>query len=64
MENTKPALTSKTIVTNLALAILAALSYFKVLPEQVNSPEVIGLVAMVGNVLAAWFRKTATTEIK
>lgn len=64
MENTKPALTSKTIVTNLALAILAALSYFKVLPEQVNSPEVIGLVAMVGNVLAVWFRKTATTEIK
>lgn len=63
MDTTKPTLTSKTILVNLALAIYAALAFFGVLPEGLDTPEVIAAVGVIGNLVAAWFRKTATAKL-
>ena len=63
METTKPTLTSKTILTNLALAIYAALAFFGVLPAGLDSPEMIAGLTVLGNLLAAYFRKSATAKL-
>lgn len=63
MDKTKPTLTSKTILTNLALAIYAALAFFGVLPAGLDSPETLAVVGVVGNLVAAYFRKTATAKL-
>ena len=63
MDTTKPTLTSKTVLTNLALALYAALAFFGVLPAGLDSPETIAVVGIVGNLVAAWFRKQADAKL-
>lgn len=63
MEQTKPTLTSKTIIANLALALYAALAFFGVLPDGLASPEMIASITVVGNLIAAYFRKAATAKL-
>lgn len=63
METTKPTLTSKTILTNLALALYAALAFFGVLPAGLDSPEMIATITIIGNLVAAYFRKAATAKL-
>lgn len=69
METTKPTLTSKTVLTNLALAVLNALVFFGVLAsdfglsEAIATGGVLGVVNIVGNLVAAWFRKSAEAKL-
>lgn len=69
MDQTKPTLTSKTVLTNLALAIVNALVFFGVLASDLGVNDAIaaggllGIVNIVGNLVAAWFRKTATAKL-
>lgn len=63
MGETKPTLSSKTVLMNLALAIYAALSFFKLVPAGLDNPELIASLTVIGNLAAAWFRKTATAKL-
>lgn len=63
MNTTKPTLSSKTVLMNLFLAILGALVFFNVLPANSLDPQVVGVVGIVGNLLAAYFRKTAVARL-
>ncbi len=63
VETTKPTLSSKTVLMNLALAIYAAGVAFFDLPAGLDSPETLAVVGIVGNLVAAWFRKTATAKL-
>ena len=55
---------SKTIWVSLVGAAFAAAAAFGVLPEGLNQDQVIGGILAVTSVLAAVFRKSATTQIK
>lgn len=64
METTKPTLTSKTVLTNLALAIYGVLAFFNIVPSGLDDPETFAAVAVIGNLLAAYFRKRATAKLQ
>ncbi len=69
MESTKPTLTSKTVLVNLALAILNFLILIGVLSSDMGMNDlmaaggVTALVNTVGNLLSALFRKQATAQL-
>jgi hypothetical protein len=69
METTKPTLSSKTVLTNLVLAVLNALVFFGVLASDFGLGEIVAagagqaIVNVGGNLLAAYFRKSATAKL-
>lgn len=70
METTKPTLSSKTVLMNLALAILGVLVFFNIIPglppavaDGTVFNEILGVVTVVGNLIAVYFRKTATAKL-
>lgn len=69
METTKLTLTSKTVWVNLALAVLNALVFLGVLNSDLGlnaalaTGGVTAAINAVGNLLAAYFRKTAEARL-
>jgi hypothetical protein len=69
MEQTKPTLTSKTVLTALGMAILNALVFFGVISTDfglAHAYETGGVLAVANTLLAlliAYFRKTATAKL-
>jgi hypothetical protein len=70
MDETKPALSSKTIWMNLAMALLGVATFFNIVPgldsfdtNGADAHEIIGSIVTVGNLLAAYFRKTANAKL-
>lgn len=64
MNQTKPTLTSKTVLVAIATAIYGALAATRVLPPAASDPQVLGAVTTLGGILAALFRKTATAQLR
>ena len=63
MLDNKPTITSKTIITNLILALYGVLVWFKVVPDGLATPEAIGIVVVVLTSISSLFRKTATATL-
>jgi excinuclease UvrABC helicase subunit UvrB len=63
MLDNKPTITSKTIITNLILAVYGVLVWFKLLPAGLDTPEAIGVVVLVLTTVSSLFRKTATATL-
>lgn len=61
MLDTKPTITSKTIITNLILAFYGLAVWFKLVPDGLATPEAIGIVVVVLTSISSLFRKKATT---
>ena len=66
MDETKSTLSSKTILTNLATAILSAIIYFGGGHLGLDVVEALGAITgttIVGSLVSAFFRKTATARL-
>lgn len=63
MLDQKPTLTSKTILTNLLLALYGVAVYFKLVPDGLATPEAIGVVVVVLTSISSIFRKKATATL-
>ncbi len=69
MDETKPTFASKTVITNAVLALINLLVMLGVISSDLGLNDAIaaggllGVVNVVGNLLAAYFRKKATAKL-
>lgn len=69
MNETKPTLSSKTLLTNFGLAILNVLVLFGVINSDMGLSDaahvggVVGVVNVIGNLVSVYFRKRATAKL-
>lgn len=63
MVETKAWWQSKTIIVGIIGGLFGVLSFFKVLPVELDQEQIVSAVLAVTGVLAAVFRKGATAEI-
>lgn len=66
MIDIKPALTSKTVLISLGIALVNAAAYFGILPTQFGSIDdgtALTVFNTIAALIAAWTRKTATAKL-